>query len=167
MTVSIEVVGDSRGVTHMLSVLDTALNPVALVAFLEGSVDPHLQRRAADRFAAEGDDVVGAWAPLKPATVAIRGSAHPINVRTGEMIDYITQSDGDALPTPFGATLTSPGGAPPTGDLLDKVRTAQQGDNRTVPRPVLGLNHNDLTYVLITLAAWIERTGRSMGVKVV
>lgn len=167
--IAISVVGDERGVLHMLNVLDTALNPAALVLFLEGVVDPHLRERAAERFADEGDDVVGQWSPLKPATVSIReskgfGGAHPINVRTGEMYRYIVEEDGNALPTPYGASLTLPG-RPATGELADKVTRAQQGDNRTVARPVIGMNEVDLAWVLVALSKHIEGAGKSMGVK--
>lgn len=167
--ISVQIIGDDSGVQKMLAVLDTALNPVAIAGFLTGVVEPYVHERAEARFADEGDDVVGPWQPLKPATVAIRqaqgyGGAHPINVRTGELESYITEGPGNTLVHPFGATLTMPG-QPATGDLADKVRTAQEGDTRTVARPVMGLNEQDLAFVLLALARHVGFVGRTLGVK--
>jgi hypothetical protein len=49
-------------------------------------------------------------------------------------------------------------GDTPTGELAEKVKTAQQGkDNpRTVPRPVLGMNEVDLAFVLEGLSFFIQ-----------
>lgn len=148
-------------VTPLMLALDTALNPAAIAGFLSGVIEPYIQGRAKDRFAQEGDDAVGAWEPLKPATHAIRAQQgyppdHPINRRTGQLEDYITNSPGRLTVHALGATLTMPG-SPPTGELRDKVVTAQQGrDNpRTVARPVMGLNETDLMFVLTELTFYV------------
>ena len=164
--IAIRIAGDNRGVERMLHALDTALNPVAVASFLGAEVDPYLRERGRSRFQNEGDDVVGQWAPLKEATQNIRlqmgyGAAHPINKREGELEEYITESPNNLTVTPWGAQLTLPG-TPPQGELLDKVKRAQQGDDRTVPRPVLGMNEADLAFVLVALAQHIETIGKTV-----
>lgn len=146
----------------LLRRLDTALNPAGIAGFLGGEVDPYLRKRMKDRFLNEGDDVVGGWAPLSLATQDIRsdagyGAAHPINVRTGEMEDYITNSPHNLQVEPWGASLTLPG-KPPTGEMKDKVERAQFGDNAAPPRPVLGMNERDLAFVLLGLGGWIKKS---------
>ncbi len=161
--IDVLVVGDTTGVQAMLAHLETKLAPPNMGAFLMTRVDPFLQTRAGQRFQDEGDDVVGAWAPLKPATEGIRaaqgyGPSHPINRRQGELEDYIVNSGGGVTIHPAGATLTFPG-TPASGELADKVRTAQVGRDipRTVPRPVLGVNERDLAAVLTMMALELER----------
>ena len=159
--IDIQIVGDTVGVQAMLLHLEAKLYPPNLAYFLGVEVDPYLRNRAEARFQDEGDDVVGKWEPLHPATINIRqqqgyGSG-PINRRTGELENYIT-SVGDVTPHPAGATLTLPG-APASGELAEKVQTAQIGKDypATVPRPVLGMNETDLAAVLTMLALEIER----------
>jgi hypothetical protein len=168
---SVEIIGDVEGVQHMLEVLDTALNPLAISEFLGATVAPYLQTRAKARFANEGDDVVGGWVPLSEATQQFRergreeglwsvGDAHPINVRTHELENYITSGLGDTVPTPSGATLVYPR---PTSrkTIRDKMKTAQSGksDPNTPARPVIGLNESDMTFVLLSLASHIKKVG--------
>lgn len=160
--IDIQIIGDARGVEAMLQRLELKLAPPNIAAFLHVEVDPYLAQRAANRFANEGDDVVGAWPQLQPGTQAIRasqgfGDSHPINVRTGELERYIASSGGATAINPAGAELTFPG-APASGELADKVQTAQAGRGvpPTVPRPVLGLNQNDLLAVLTSTALYIQ-----------
>ena len=139
------------------------LSPAGAASFLGTSVGPYLSKRAGERFANEGDDAVGgAWAPLKPGTVAIREEMgfpgeHPINVRTGELERWVVGSGWDAYPFGAGASLRYPGTAP-TGTLKEKVVTAQRGrkDPDTVARPVLAVNEADMLFVIAALAAQIE-----------
>lgn len=161
--ISIQIVGDVAGVQAMLSHLESKLHPPQMGMFLQAYVEPYLQKRAGDRFSNEGDDAVGKWAPLKPATEGIRssqgyGSAHPINRRTGELEDYIRNTPGSVLIHPAGANLTYPG-TPASGELADKVSTAQGGraNPPTLPRPVLGMNTTDLAAVLTMLAYEIQK----------
>lgn len=161
-SINIQITGDASGVQAMLNRLEQKLLPPNIGAFLNVTVDPYLQQRASQRFAGEGDDVVGNWSPLSPATEGIRsaqgyGAAHPINRRTGDLENYIARSGGDVDVNPAGATLTFPG-APAQGELADKVQTAQVGRAfpATVPRPVLGLNQNDLLAVLTATALYIQ-----------
>ena len=165
---AVSITGDSKSVERMLMRLDTVLSPVAIAGFLGATVSPYLRGRAQARFTGEGDDVVGAWLPLSEATQEIResmgyGAAHPINKRTGELEAYITQSAYSIMVDPLGAVLTMPGNQP-TGELADKVKTAQQGKRGsknswgdTDPRPVLGMNSNDTLFVLGALVTYVEK----------
>jgi hypothetical protein len=142
--------------TATLMHLELMLSAGMIGGYLKAVVEPYLQERASARFAGEGDDVVGKWSPLKPATVAIRQhkgfpGEHPINVRTGELEQYVTGDPGFVAPDPFGATLTWPGD-PQGAELEHKVQVAQVGEDRTIPRPVIGVNERDLMFVLASLS---------------
>lgn len=163
--VDIDLTGDSKYVEKMIDHLDQKLGPQGLTSFLAMSVFPYLLNRAQQRFQNEGDDAVGKWAPLAPATEVIRqtmgyGGAHPINVRTGELERYITQGSvtSSVRASGLGAFLQHPA-SPPTGKLKSKLKTAQQGDpsfGRGVPpRPVLGMNETDLGYIMTALAFFV------------
>lgn len=161
--ISISIVGDSTGVQAMLMHLQSKLSPPSLGAFLLTQVDPYLRTRAEQRFQSEGDDVSGSWLPLRPATQLIRqmqgyGPDSPINRRTGELEDYILNTPSAVAVHAMGSTLTYPGNAP-SGELADKMTTAQAGRNfpSTVARPVLGVNGNDLAAVLVMMALEIQR----------
>jgi len=138
--------------------LQSALSPIGMQALLRGPVKEHLQKRIAQRFASEGDDMTGPWEPLKDATVALRESQgfpgdHPINFRTGEMYEYLTSGPEDFTGSTTVSVLTMPGDAGST-EVREKVRTAQQGlaYPNTVPRPVLGLDEEDAA-VILSMAA--------------
>lgn len=171
--IDFEIVGDRHGVQQMLEVVDTALSPIGLAAFLYGVVGPWVQERAQERFTSEGDDVSGKWAPLKDVTVKIRESAplnmedgsHPINKRTGELEEYITQGGVDVVSAPGAAVLKFPGKEVKTKSLREKLKTAQQGRTSpsTVARPVLGLNERDLAYTVTMLAFHVQGEGVSRG----
>lgn len=168
--IDFEIVGDRKGVQHMLEVLDTALSPIGLAAFLYGVVGPWVQERAQERFASEGDDVSGKWAPLQETTVRIREDygfegSHPINKRTGELEEYITQGGVDVVSAPGAAVLKFPGKEPATKGLREKLSTAQRGraNPQTVARPVLGLNERDLAYTVTMLAFHVQGEGVSRG----
>jgi hypothetical protein len=138
------------------------MTPAGIMAFLGAEVGPYLRQRARNRFAAEGDDVVGQWAPLAPSTVAIREGQqypgeHPINRRTGEMENWVVDGGWDAYPFSGGGGLVYPQNEP-TGTLREKVQTAQAGSASplTQPRPVLGVNENDMLFVTALLAFSVE-----------
>jgi hypothetical protein len=165
-----EIVGNDRGVQAMLNTIDSALSPVGLAAFLYGQVGVWVKQRAADRFAQEGDDVTGKWAPLQQTTQDIResygyGGDHPINKRTGELEEYITQGQVWVTTGAGVGMLQYPKGVPSTKQLRAKLSTAQQGRTspQTVARPVLGLNEQDLSVILTMLAFHIEHEGSRLG----
>ena len=151
---SLDVQGDTRAVDQMLHDLHHALQPDELRDWLRDYVHPIMLARAQNRFESEGDDVSGPWASLRPYTQEQRrrggfGAAGPINVRHGEMKAHILGRAPDADTNALGATLWFParGGS---AKNLRKVRVAQDGDKKTktVARPVLGVNPNDLELVL-------------------
>lgn len=154
----------------MLETIDSALSPVGLAAFLYGSVGPWVKERAETRFRNEGDDVVGKWAPLAETTVTIResygfGGDHPINKRTGELEEYITQGQVAVTAGLGEASLKFPANEPKSPSLRTKVKTAQQGRSspNTPARPVLGLGERDLGVVMTMLAFHVENEGRRLG----
>jgi hypothetical protein len=158
----IQFQGDFSQTYRMIHYLQTVLSPVGFATFLQLHVGPYLQTRAETRFRDEGDDAVGQWAPLQPATVEIRdrmqvGGDHPINVRTGELEDWITGGNWKINQTALGVTLVFPGAEPRDPGLRQKMETAQVGRATppTVARPVLGMNEQDLAYVITTMAFWI------------
>ena len=112
------------GVERMLDQLNAAVSPEGLATFLKVKVEPYVQARAKQRFANEGDDVAGMWAPLTPATQQIRaqlgyGPTGPINRRTGELENYITQTPGLLTYDGMGASIIMPG-VEPQGELAKK-----------------------------------------------
>lgn len=165
--IDFEIVGNEHGVQKMLNTIDSSLSITGLAAFLYGAVGPWVKERAQDRFAQEGDDVSGKWAPLMQSTVEIRERAGfegpgPINKRTGELEAYITQGSLGVVSAPGIATLRFPDNAPRTRAITEKMRTAQKGRTspKTVARPVLGLNEKDLGAVLTMLAFHIRNEAK-------
>lgn len=161
MSFQVTFEADAAHLQGVLLMLEDKLNPLGLAEFMDATVDPFLRMRTEDRFAQEGDDVVGSWQPLQLATQQIRASkgfspAHPINVRTGKMRNFLVNRPADVKPNGFGATLTYPG---PIGDseLFEKLSTAQGGKSypSTPPRPVIGVNENDMLFVTSELVAWL------------
>lgn len=164
--INFDIVGDRHGVQAMLNRVDSALSVPGLAVFLHGSVGPWVRQRAQDRFATEGDDVTGKWAPLAQTTIEIRENAgfegsHPINKRTGELEAYITQGQVDVDSVPGVATLKFPKDPPRTGGIRTKMQTAQGGRTNppTVPRPVLGMNERDLGAIMTMLAFHVKGSG--------
>lgn len=163
-----DIVGTERGVQQMLDTVDSALSVTGLAAFLYGAVGPWVKDRATDRFASEGDDVTGKWAPLQQVTVDIREragfeGAHPINERTGELERYITQSEIGVVSSPGLGVMNYPNDPPRSGAVREKMKTAQTGRAHpsTVARPVLGLNERDLGSVMTMLAFHVQGIGRT------
>lgn len=156
-------------VERMLEAVNTFLSPFALMGFLSSTVSPYIRKRAKDRFRTEGDEVSGKWAALRPATQDFRENSnlpispkHPINRRTDDLFDYVTNSPDAVTALPgIGAQLTYPGKTPTNPWVTEKVKTAQKGKARpkTVPRPVLGVGMNDLVYVVGAIALGIKAVG--------
>lgn len=167
--IDVQLIGDSEGVEEMLSRLDFLFGPVGMTYFLAGQVTPYLKGRARSRFANEGDEVSGPWAPLSPVTAQIRSGLgyppeHPINRRTGQLERWVTESAPGIIYTPIVAQLTYPGN-PPTGTTKEKVTLAQTGQapkgRSTSPRPVLGLDMTDYVAILGMLTLSVETVGRT------
>lgn len=157
----VTVVND-RAVIRSLDNLITLMSPQGAAAFLGSTIGPYLSKRAKERFQGEGDDVTGAWAPLKPATITIRQEsgfgAGPINRRTGELEEYVVDGGWFAYPTGFGASMRFPG-KDASGELKRKMETAQKGRKspNTVARPVIGVNENDLIFLQTSLMFAVEQ----------
>lgn len=164
--VSLTITSDSRDVQAMLDRVSDALDTVGMYTFLNAEVGPWLRERAQNRFANEGDDVVGIWAPLEAYTVSVRdsggyGGEHPINKRSGELESYIVDGGWDVTASTALSILTFPGTLPNPSQAV-KVVTAQTGATypRTPPRPVLGMNEADLGFVLAALATHVTLSAR-------
>jgi hypothetical protein len=165
--IDIELIGNTEQVERMLVFLESRLTISSLMRFLEVRIKPYLKERVDRRFRNEGDDVTGSWAPLSQATRNIRqwgnpqlwdvGPDHPINQRTHEMYEYLTQGTWQVVSSgATGALLSSPREKQNKREMRNKLRRAQQGDSRTPARPVLGLNEADLTFFLAQLAFHIR-----------
>lgn len=154
---SVSYIFDDKQVLALLQAVELALSPMSLLTWMDEAVAPFFDERITSRFDTEGDEAVGRWVPLAAATQAIRasegyGAAHPINVRTGELRDFVrthgTRAEGDA-----GVVLQYPERLP-QGELAEKMDLAQNGGTSgatggAVPaRPVLGMGTADLTAVI-------------------
>lgn len=170
-SIGVDIEGDAESVEHILRKLELEiLSETGLALFLSTVVGEYLQQRAMQRFQNQGDDVSGAWAPLKPTTISIREEmgfgAGPINSRTGELEAFITGSNGSvSVSGGGGSVLTFPGNPPGPGQsgyLETKVMTAQKGRGypETVARPVLGMNEVDLSFVITSLAFYVGEAGK-------
>jgi hypothetical protein len=163
MRMDVIITADRSSVDRAMQFLEARLSPIGLVTFLKTVVDPFIRNRIQERFAGEGDDVSGNWHPLSVATQQIRASygfppAHPINVRTGKLASWLVGSSSDVKQFGIGASLQHP---PPGSDaiLAKKLATAQSGSSQppTAPRPVIGVNENDLLFVTSSLVAWLSQ----------
>lgn len=160
----LEVTIDTADLEATLTRMETSLSPMGLSIFLIGGVLPFIKERAEARFASEGDDVSGKWAPLEPSTQEFRangpwgvGPSSPINRRSGDLEEYITRSNSTIITGADSAVMVYPDTAP-TGPLDEKVRTAQGGKAKpkTPPRPVLGLSATDMVYTMSALQFYVE-----------
>ena len=157
---------DDRDAQGLLDRINELLEPASLAGWGNIALKNYIQDRARKRFVNEGDDAVGRWLPLLPATANIRAMQgyppdHPINIRTGELHDYITNSPMQIEPLGFGIQATYPG-VEATGELGDKFRTAQQGrqNPNTVPRRVIGMSATDMIEILTLLYFYVETGAR-------
>ena len=155
---------DDSDVDQAMDRLINLLSPAGASAFLAAEIGPYLSMRAKQRFGNEGDDAVGQWLPLAPATQAIREASnypvagdHPINRRSGELEDWVVQGGWNAYPTGLGASMQYPS-RQPSGELRKKVETAQKGKPfpRTPPRPVLAVSETDMLFFLSAFSIAVE-----------
>jgi len=161
MSIIVDVRIDTAQVQAIMAILQARLSSPGLHGWLHGVMVPFLQNRAINRFANEGDEVTGKWTPLKASTVMIRQAHghpgdHPINVRTGQMRNFIVAAPGSTKGSAGYAALTWPGPVP-TGKMMTKVQTAQVGNPgaNTVARPILGVGPNDSIFAIAALTQYL------------
>ena len=157
----IDVEVDALDVKAKMQRLDIALSDQSLESFLRNNARDYIWARVESRFNQEGDDVTGPWQPLSQATVAMRRALGypgpgPINFRTGDMFTFLEGAPG--VTTGSGTVEWEFPGPGMSQDIFDKLQTAQKGKNnpRTVPRPVLGMNHVDSEFITGELADFIR-----------
>ena len=140
--------------------IEVALTGAGLSIFVSTRVRQWLQERAEARFAAEGDEASGKWAPLTETTNKIRQSlgyppGGPINVRTGELKRHVVEGKGDVGIDGFGVTYHWPGGNVTPG-IERKMSGAQVGrPGRQPARPVAAVDITDAAGVLVLLSDFI------------
>lgn len=152
---------ENAGVLASLQMLERRVSPLGLNEFLRLHADPYLQLRVRARFANEGDDAVGQWLPLSQTTEHIRasmgyGPAHPINVRSRQMLNEFMTSRADVVMSGMGAILTFPGGGM-SSSVANKISVAQGGkaNPATPARPVLALSATDSITITADLAKYM------------
>lgn len=159
---------ESKLVLDRLRNLERMLGGEFLSFFLTTDVVQILQHSTENRFDSEGADV-GGWQALSPATVDIREmlgfpGAHPINVRTGYMKDVLTNANGIAMPSAFGAGMNWPENIGSSNDIVPKVTTAQMGNgDKTPARPVISAEPEDLIGTMSAIAAHLTVAGVIWG----
>jgi hypothetical protein len=163
---------DEAKLKFLMDHIRDRLSPAGLAALMRADVYREMKDRVSDRFNAEGDTTVGAWAPLSEATENIREDLgfprdHPINERTGSLRHFVETSHVVG-PMATGAELAMPG--PFTSQLIEtKFRRAQQGKarggskdaRRTMPRrPVLAIGQVEYDLVNDRVKRFVDRTIR-------
>jgi hypothetical protein len=164
---------DEEQVLDMLFRLDVATSQIGFAAWATTEIDPWLQMRARDRFRGEGDGASGRWRPLTTLTQEWRAMqgyspAHPINVRSGALRDYVEGADGQWLSEGHeGGRYVWPEVALPyTNYIAAKLHTANvgraRGENRLFPnastpkRPAVVADQTDLRALLESYATYVE-----------
>lgn len=162
---------DSVQVGDMLAAALQAISGPSLLVFLEEMASEYFTEEIIDRFAFEGDDASGDWAPLEESTQRIREALgysgdHPINERTQELLNFVA-FHRDFMSGPQSAVMSVPG-EPNSQSIEAKLRTAQQGSINnpmfpgavTPPRPVLAYNAGDMANLLKLLELYLmQRIG--------
>lgn len=125
---------------------------------LVAGIHQYLQKQAQSYFDSEGaTSPSGRWAPLRPRTVEIRarlrlpgiGGAHPINRRTGDLLDMMTKEAPEIVTSGGDLVLMFPGNrAINQSDRPVKVAQAQSGYHGGTARPVIQFGVDDLAKVM-------------------
>lgn len=158
---------DTIDVQNMLHLAMMAVDTPSMMTFMNTKVDDYLGNRAADRFAVEGDDASGNWAPLTETTRRIKEAlgapADEINIRTGDLAAWVIETS-DVESNGLGVTLTKPSQEIFSDPVATtKLQHAQQGTNSnplfpgavTPARPVVALAERDMATIVQMLQAWI------------
>lgn len=145
-----------------LSTLLRGVSDASMTAYLETAAKNWFITRAEGRFASSGDSASGKWAPLSENTVDIRKNlgftpgtgAGEINVRTGSLREWLTNPETMTVPDALGVSMAWPGPEPDEGTRIKLSQAA--GHERGPARPVIAYDAADLSYLLTTLAGWIQ-----------
>lgn len=139
--------------------------------FMEGMLGPYLRKIHKERFRRGGDAASGKWAPLSTYSMNRRAAGRasgeyasnirpgtPINRRTNELYEWVTESSWKIVPYGAGVGLMYPSTPPGSAELTEKVMTAQRGKSRpkTPPRPVLGIGPRQAQTMVTMMAAGLE-----------
>lgn len=143
-------------------VLDNA-GDASLALFLMGNVAPRLSRQAKKRFASSGDDASGQWPALAPSTVEIRKSLGftpgtrkgEINVRTGELQDWLVNPDPSVMYDGVGTTLAWPADQPKSAGLRRKLAQAAGKGRGGKERFVVAFDFDDVAYIQSSLETFL------------
>lgn len=151
---------DNQRPTLRLKALQDRVEGAGLAAFMQGFAAPILQDRAYERFETEGDPATGYWRPLAASTIARREKAGyvpiKINDRTGAMREWVENSPGMIKGTKAAVIFEWPGTSP-NRTTAKKLKVAQQGlmSPYTPPRPVVGVDEEDLFLIMSAMEAWV------------
>lgn len=153
---SIEFTIDAASTEAAMGLLQEKISIGAIGEWLGSDVNNFLQQRAKARFSSEGDDAAGRWTSLADTTVAIRealgyGGPSPINIRTGDLFQYVTGSAGQVTESSEGVALDFPNLNNNT--VQAQLSNAQSGNKRTgaPARPVIALGEQDLLGIMVSL----------------
>lgn len=142
--------------------MDKFISPAGLAGYMSSVVKPRLDRDAKGRFRSKGDGASGKWAPLAQATQDIRQnlgfSPNDINVRTGTLRDFVTNSSPVISQDLIGTTMEWPGNP---GSNLGRRLAQAAGRGKGPARYVIAYDMNTVAYILSTLETWtVKGKGR-------
>lgn len=150
-----------------LSGIEENLSEASMAAFLMGTVSPRLSRQANKRFAKSGDAASGKWPALAPSTVEIRKSMGftpgtrqgEINVRTGELRDWLVNPMPSVVHDGAGTTLHWPADQPRSAHLRRKLAQAAGKGRDGKERFVVAFDADDVMFIQTALEKFVM-TGR-------
>jgi len=157
---------DASHASHMLDQVIDAMSDGQVQVFFDDTVESWLQERATARFRSQGDDASLPWAALSAATIRTRlregYRAGPINLREGDLMEYVIHSHGRTENLGEEIVFNFPG-SDVQGDLGAKLAGAQlgtkggKGGKGAPARPVLAVGEMDQQYILASFWQHIER----------
>lgn len=114
-----------------------------MTQWAKASMGRHLRARMRARFASEGDDASGKWAPLKNPKIT-----RPILQDTKRLKNYLTNTTVRISTDGENVTMHFPG-RPPSGDHNRRALFFTQYGNKFTPaRPTLAYSQADYEYLV-------------------